>query len=319
MSLSSYRRRTVWQGVAGVALSAAFSLSLIGPAAAEVELADTLTIDGFIDMSTVFADDGNDTTLNGAVDQMEVDFHFDYGEITARIDINSLPDGVAMEEAALTYAPEDMSDIGLTITVGRFLSSFGWETAEPTGLFQYSVSAGIPYPGYQNGIGVSIAPSDKVKLYAAAIPSVWDTTETDWETIGVETQVSVMPTPEVTAKVGFAAEDMGDHFQSEMNAWAMYNKDALTLAVEIDLLGNWGVEDESGLHYLGMVNYALSDQLGVTVRYSGIDMDSSDDPDTEITFSPGYAVTDNWFLLAEFRRNIDAETTQIAVEQIFTF
>jgi len=318
MSLSSYRRRAAWQGVAGVALSAAFSLSLIGPAAAEVELADTLTIDGFIDMSTVFVDDGTDTTVNGTVDQMEVDFHFDYDEITARIDINSKPDGVVMEWASVSYAPEDMSDIGLTVTVGRFLSTFGWETNEPTGLYQYSVSAGIPYPGYQNGIGVSVAPSDKVKLYAAAMPSVWDTTDPDWETIGVETQVSVMPTPEVTAKVGFAAEDMGDYFQSELNAWAKYSKGGLTLAAEIDVLGNWKADGEAGLHYLGMVNYALTDQLGVTARYSAIDLDSSE-TNSEITVSPGYAVTDNWFLLAEFRRNIDAETTQIAVEQIFTF
>ena len=130
MSLSAYRRRTVWQGVAGVALSAAFSFSLIGPAAGEVELTDNLTIDGFIDMSTVFADDGDDSTINGGVDQMEIDFHLDFGEMTARIDINSLPTGVEMEEAHVVYTPEDMSDIGLTVKVGRFLSTFGWETAE---------------------------------------------------------------------------------------------------------------------------------------------------------------------------------------------
>lgn len=318
MSLSSYRRGAVWHGLAGTALSAALSLSLIGPASAELEVAENLTVDGFIDMSTVLADDGEDTTITGGVDQMELDFHLDFGEITARIDINSLPDGVVMEEAAVSFAPEDMSDIGLTVKVGRFLSTFGWETAEPTGLYQFSVSEGIPYPGYQNGVAVSIAPSDKVGLYAAAMPSVWDVTETDWETPGFEGQVSLMPVPEVTAKVGFAAEDMGDYFQSELNAWAMFNKDALTLAGEVDVLTNWGADGEAGLHFLGMVNYALTDKLGVTGRFSGIDMDSAE-TSTEVTVSPGYAVSDNWFLLAEFRRNLDAETTQVAVEQIFTF
>ena len=318
MSLSAYRRRTVWQGVAGVALSAAFSFSLIGPAAGEVELTDNLTIDGFIDMSTVFADDGDDSTINGGVDQMEIDFHLDFGEMIARIDINSLPTGVEMEEAHVVYTPEDMSDIGLTVKVGRFLSTFGWETAEPTGLYQFSVSEGIPYPGYQNGVAVSVAPDEKVGLYVAAMPSVWDVTETDWETIGFEGQVSVMPVPEVTAKVGFAAEDMGDYFMSELNAWAMFASGDLTLAGEIDILSNWGADGEAGLHFLGMANYALTEKLGITGRFSGIDMDSAE-TSTEVTVSPGYAVNDNWFLLAEFRRNLDAETTQVAVEQIFTF
>ncbi|MBT3270723.1 outer membrane beta-barrel protein [Candidatus Poribacteria bacterium] len=318
MSLSSYRRGAVWQGVAGMALSAALSLSLVAPAAGEIELADNLTIDGFIDMSTVFADDGDDSTVTGGVDQMEVDFHLDFGEMTARIDINSLPTGVEMEEAHVVYTPEDMKDIGLSVKVGRFLSTFGWETAEPTGLYQFSVSEGIPYPGYQNGVAVSVAPDEKVGLYVAAMPSVWDVTETDWETIGFEGQVAVMPVPEVTAKVGFAAEDMGDYYQSELNAWATFTTGDLTLAGEIDLLSNWGADGEAGLHFLGMANYALTEKLGVTGRFSGIDMDSAE-TSTEVTVSPGYAVNDNWFLLAEFRRNLDAETTQVAVEQIFTF
>ncbi len=326
MSLLHARPRTVWQGVAGVALSAAFSLALVGPAVAEVAIAENLNVDGFIDMSLFVANDGDDTTINSAVDQMELDFHLDYGEITARIDINSLPTGVEMEEAAVSYAPADMSDIGLSITVGRFLSSLGWEAAEPTGLYQYSVSAGIPYPGYQNGVAVSVSPSEKVGLYAAAMPSAWDVTETDWETPSFEGQVALLPTPEVTAKVGFAAEDMGDEFKSELNAWASYAKDALTLAVEIDVLSNWGIDEpadggpttESALHYLGMANYALTEKVAVTARYSAFDGDVTG-LNSEIAVSPSYAATDNWFLLAEVRRNIDAETTEIAVEQIFTF
>jgi hypothetical protein len=111
---------------------------------------------------------------------------------------------------------------------------------------------------------------------------------------------------------------MGDYYQSELNAWATFTTGDLTLAGEIDLLSNWGADGEAGLHFLGMANYALTEKLGVTGRFSGIDMDSAE-TSTEVTVSPGYAVNDNWFLLAEFRRNLDAETTQVAVEQIFTF
>jgi len=309
--------------VAGVALSAALSLSLIGLARAEVSIAENLSIEGFIDMSLfVGEDDDGETTINSALDQMELDFNLDFGEVTARIDIDSQSDVVETEQAYVSYAPEDMSDIGLTITVGRFLSTLGWEAAEPTGLYQYSVSAGIPYPGYQNGVAVRVTPDEKYSIYAAAMPSAWDVTETDWETPSFEGQVSVMPTAEVTAKVGFAAEDMGEEFKSELNAWASYAKDALTLAVEIDVLSNWAVPDtdttESALHYLGMANYGLTNKIAVTGRYSAFDGDVTG-LNSEFAVSPSYVISDNWGVLAEVRYNIDAETTEIAVEQIFTF
>ena len=122
MSLLHARPRTVWQGVAGVALSAALSLSLIGLARAEVSIAENLSIEGFIDMSLfVGEDDDGETTINSALDQMELDFNLDFGEVTARIDIDSQSDVGETEQAYVSYAPEDMSDIGLTITVGRFL------------------------------------------------------------------------------------------------------------------------------------------------------------------------------------------------------
>jgi hypothetical protein len=324
MSLSHYPPKSVWRGVAGVALSAAFSLSLVGLARAEISVTDSLSVEGFIDMSLFVGEDADgDRTINSALDQMELDFNLDFGEVTARIDIGSQSTVVETEQAYVSYAPEDMSDIGLTITVGRFLSTLGWEAAEPTGLYQYSVSAGIPYPGYQNGVSVRVSPSDKVGVYVAAMPSAWDVTETDWETPSVEGQVSLMPTAEVTAKVGFAAEDMGDEYKSELNAWASYAKDALTLAVEVDVLSNWavdadGTETESALHYLGMANYGLTDKIAVTGRYSAFDGDITG-MNSEFAVSPSYVISDNWGVLAEVRYNIDAETTEIAVEQIFTF
>ena len=39
----------------------------------------------------------------------------------------------------------------------------------------------------------------------------------------------------------------------------------------------------------------------------------------EITFSPGFAINDNWFVLAEVRRNLDVETTTLAFESLVTF
>jgi hypothetical protein len=99
--------------------------------------------------------------------------------------------------------------------------------------------------------------------------------------------------------------------------WASYGTGPITVAGEVNVLMDWGPTDESGLGYLAMVNYALSDKLGVTVRYSAID--DGIYSGNEIAVSPGYAVSDNWFVLAEVRQDIDDEVTSYAVESILTF
>ncbi len=55
-----------------------------------------------------------------------------------------------VEQAFINYALSD----NLSLKAGRFLSYSGWETEEPTGLFQYSGTgyAGYFYGGYQQGV-----------------------------------------------------------------------------------------------------------------------------------------------------------------------
>ena len=88
------------------------------------------------------------------------------------------------------------------------------------------------------------------------------------------------------------------------------------------MLRNWGVKDRKGTQFLGMVNYVLKDAisvpLGATVRFSGIKFENVD-LDKEITLSPSILAADNLTIVAEFRRNMDAETTQVAFESILTF
>ena len=86
---------------------------------------------GFVDMS-VFSDDGN---ASMSLDQFELDASTDLGEgISARADVNALgPTApVELEQAFITYDTGE----GLALTVGKFLSSTGFEAAEPTGMYQ---------------------------------------------------------------------------------------------------------------------------------------------------------------------------------------
>ena len=325
---------------------AAFALAIFAAqtAFAEVEFS------GFVDMS-VFSDDGD---ASMSLDQFELDVSTDLGGgISMRADVNAMgPTApVELEQAFITYDTGE----GLALTVGKFLSCTGFEAAEPTGLYQYSTAyAPLVYGGYQNGVAASYG-SDMFGLYGAVVSSVWDGAETDFlgdageaveasiDTLGMagdvhvtkmndakpapesdfgfEAQVALMPVEGVTAKAALAKEDE----QTLINVWGMLETGPLTVAAEVNSMSDWG-EYESGLGYLGMVNYGLSDQVGVTVRYSAIAWTpiggGEDEETSEITIAPSYAVSDNWSLIGELKMLTvgDADAVpQIALESLLTF
>ena len=294
---------------------AAFALAIFAAqtVSAEVEFS------GFVDMS-VFSDDGN---ASMSLDQFELDVSTDLGEgISMRADVNALgPTApVELEQAFITYDTGE----GLALTVGKFLSCTGFEAAEPTHMYQYSYSATLVYGGYQNGVAASYG-SDMFGLYGAVVSSVWDGAETDVSgdesDVGFEAQVTLMPVEGITAKAALAKEDE----QTLINVWGMLESGPLTVAAEVNSMSDWGAY-ESGLGYLGMVNYGLSDRVGVTARYSAIAWTpfggGEDDETSEITIAPSYAISDNWGLVAEVKMLTvgDADAvTQIALESLLTF
>ena len=294
---------------------AAFALAIFATQTVSAEV----KFSGFVDMS-LFSDDGN---ASMSLDQFELDASTDLGEgISARADVNALgPTApVELEQAFITYD----SGEGLALTVGKFLSCTGFEAAEPTGMYQYSYSATLVYGGYQNGIAASYG-SDMFGLYGAVVSSVWDGAETDVSgdesDVGFEAQVALMPVEGMTAKAALAREDE----QTLINVWGMLETGPLTVAAEVNSMSDWGAY-ESGLGYLGMVNYGLSDQVGVTARYSAIAWTpvsgGEDDETSEITIAPSFAVSDNWGLVAEVKMLTvdDADAvTQIALESLLTF
>jgi len=131
----------------------------------------------------------------------------------------------------------------------------------------------------------------------------------------------LMPVEGMTAKAALAREDE----QTLINVWGMLETGPLTVAAEVNSMSDWGAY-ESGLGYLGMVNYGLSDQVGVTARYSAIAWTPSgggeDDETSEITIAPSYAISDNWGLVAELKMLTEGDAdavAQIALESLLTF
>ena len=283
--------------------------------AADVELS------GFVDMS-ILSDDG---VVGMGVDQLELDLSTDLGDgISIRADVNAMgpTEPVTLEQAYIAYEVGE----GLSLTVGKFLSCTGFEAAEPTGMYQYSYSATLVYGGYQNGIAASYA-MDKFGVYGAVVSSVWDGSDKDLDgDFGIEAQLTLTPIEGVTAKAAFAMEDK----QNLINVWGLYENGPLSVAAEVNVMSDWVNDDgafDSGLGYLAMVNYGLSDQIGVTARYSAIALTppgkgAKDVETNEITIAPSYALSDNWGLVAEAKLltvGDDDAVAQIALESLITF
>ena len=316
-------------------------LSSLSISHAQIKLTDNLSLSGFLDMSagTSIVED-EDIEANASFDQFELDFHFANGKVSARVDVDStLTDEsghlVGLEQAHVSYAFSDK----LSVTAGRFLSCIGFEAAEPADMYQYSWSQGIPYPGYQDGVAINLTLNDQVGIYASMVESVWgNRMSSSLNLPSFEAQVALKPIDKLTAKIGFAGDVLSngagtEYLQSEVNTWAQFNvAENFFVAAEFDLLGNWDAidadtgnlrpEGDSGMHFLGMANYGLTDKVAVTARFSGYKV-GDEDLQTEVTLSPSYTFTDSWGGLVELRQTLaDADgnsRTDIAIETIYTF
>ncbi|MGB0257940.1 MAG: outer membrane beta-barrel protein [Coraliomargarita sp.] len=141
-----------------IALASAF-VAASSLATAEIVINDFLSFEGFIDMSYSHTDvdsdisilDGSDNSFD--IDQVEIDWLFDFDTVTAQIDLAyEGSDGdqeTAVEQAFATYH----FDNGGAITAGRFASMLGFEAFEPTGLYQFSFAYDMSIlPGYAQGV-----------------------------------------------------------------------------------------------------------------------------------------------------------------------
>jgi hypothetical protein len=312
-------------------LSMALTVIGLGAASsfAEIKVTDNLSLSGFFDMSGGAVLDGAAETESYFMgfDQFELDLAYSYGDVSANVDLNYWAADPALEadlggnpvvlfeQGYVTYSKN-----GMAVMAGKFLSSTGFEAAEPTGLYQYSTSKTLVYGGYQNGLALSYG-TEMFALYGAVVGSVWDGLDTDPEYPGVEAQISLMPVEGLTAKVAYAGDIMEDYTKSLINAWASYSMGSVTVAGEFNYLMNWDAEDINGMGYLAMVNFGLGANAACTIRYSGIMIDEVEDgdPNTEVTLSPSLALTDNLGTLAEVRYDIEDEVTSFAVEAILTY
>lgn len=296
------------------------SIGAISAAQAEVT-ADKLSVSGFIDMSYLSVEvDGAGSSHDSGIDQVELNFGYDFGnKLTATVDVEyqNAAEGVDIEQAFISYAISD----SFSIKAGRFLSYSGWETEEPTGLFQYSGTgyAQYFYGYYQQGVS-ALYSGDKYSVAVSVVNDLAGPQSTDTEHPGIETMVAFMPTENFTVK-GFYSVD-GD--TKMLNTWAAYSADALTLAVEYNSSEDTAFAGSEADGYLLMANYAF-ESFGMTLRYHDYEVEDAAGVSFEdasgITISPSFSVNDNLLMVFEYRMDEvnDVDVDYIAVEALITF
>ena len=314
-----------------IALAAATAAA--SAANADININDNLSISGFIDMSYAYTDTDTGSSSSGdevfAVDQVETNFHYSNGDsISARVDIeygessnDDNTDDTFVEQAYITKQKNDQ----LSIDAGRFLSLSGWETEEPTGLYQYSGALGGDfastfYGGYQQGVRANYD-AGAVDVAVAVVNDLFDPTNSDNTQLGVELYVGIEPVEGVTAKLFYLTEADDDF----INFWASYQVEALTLALEYNMTDRAMDTEDTG--YLLMANYTFGD-YGVTLRYADAETEVGSSTTWEadgITIAGSKACSDNLLLVAEYTQNTnntgsgDVDTDTFALEALFTF
>ena len=105
---------------------------------AEIALTESLSVEGFVDMSYSHADDdantGSESTNSYSVDQVEFSFLLNYDAVSAQVDLEYSNSDALIDQAFVAY---DLGN-GSTVTAGRIDSMLGFEAFEPTGMYQNS-------------------------------------------------------------------------------------------------------------------------------------------------------------------------------------
>jgi hypothetical protein len=304
----------------------------IGPTGSGIEMS------GFIDLAFTDQATGAQST---AVGQVEVNFDYSKGPVSASIDLDfgggAKYSGLGnpadptddsydgnLEEAVITY---DFGN-GFSVSAGKMLSYMGFEAFDPTNMYQYSYAYDSGnnavqsiYDAYDVGVSVDYATDD----YSIG---VWSSAE---NSAGYELALAYTGVENLTVKAIWSdfSDQAGGPAYEKSTFWASYQLGKLLIAAEVaeaDLLD--GGNDVEGA--LIMANYAITDKVGLTLRYSteeisAFNSDVLANEYNKFTVSPSYVFTDSLSGLIEYSTyqddvvgNTNPEDL-LAAELIFTF
>jgi hypothetical protein len=297
---------------------------------AEIALTESLSVEGFVDMSYTDRDGTginhvpvtNEETADSAIgiDQVEFDFKFNAGgPVTAQVDIEyegGTTNGTGVEQAFVTY------DLGndSALTFGRFDAQLGFEAFEPTGLYQFSNAISTRnLPGQDNGVKYT-----RGNWGVALVDTVEDPNEIvgigDGNSYTIELAYSQELGEGLNGFIGARLTE-ADTSSEVYNAYVTYETGAWLLAVEAVLSDN-GTDKVTD--YQIVANYTYSDTASVTARFAEME-DTGNTPNgaSAVTLAHNLALADNLALIAEIKEispnNDSDDYLESAVELLFTF
>lgn len=331
-------------------LAAAAAMTASSLFADGIQINKYLNLSGFVDMSYTNVDNptGTADVASFNMDQAELDFTIAAGEgLTARVDLQTsggtgaTRDFTNIEQARLDYAFGDW-----TLTLGKFDTFIGLEALEPTGMYQYSNSLIFDLEPTQH-TGMSLGYDNGFFNGALAlVNSIMVNNPDNNDEIAYALHAGVTPNKAWSVNLNYAFSD--DAASVAAGTQATAETTLLTFDVMWENYG-WTVAAEYGDSELEasagggaattttstdgmslMVNYAFSERMALTGRYSTTDKTVSGTAGstemTEFSLSPSYCFTKNWSGLLEYRKDTtsvtgaaDADTTTIALETTFSF
>jgi len=313
------------------------AFGMVGSVSA-IEINENLSINGFIDGSITKTDLTAGDTSNWGIDEIEVDFLFNVGSVSGAVHVDTNDAAgtgdLDIEQAHFTYT----LDNGVSLTFGRYGSALGLEREDPSGLFTYSRAYGnsnfnlgnidqagmareglnISYAADAWSLGVSIDNPDG-NIRAGGVKNDLD----------FEIALSYTGIENLSVGIGHRNDNQATGIaEAEItNINATYQVGKALLGAEwsqIDTSANGqaGVTDGDLAAHMFLVDYDVSDKLGVAVRYSSYEASTTVDVD-QITIAPNYAITDSLGAILEYSdvshdtANMDSDT--IALELTYTF
>jgi len=306
------------------------AFGLVGSVSA-IEINENLSINGFIDGSITKTDSetaGNDAA-NWGLDEIEVDFLFNVGSVSGEVHVdtnNGAGTGdLDIEQAHFTYSLEN----GVSLTLGRYGSNLGFEREDPAGLYTYSRAYGGTAFDLGNvdasaAEGLVVSYAAEAWSLAVSIDNANGTVRTagaSKDDLDFEVALSFTGIENLSVGVGHRKQNLATAANEVdvTNVHAAYSAGKALLAAEYTELSGSAVDLAA---HMFLVDYDVSDKLGVAVRYSTWETSATAD-DSMITIAPNYAITESLGAILEYSDvssdTAGADSDTIALELTYTF
>jgi len=302
-----------------------------------IEVNENLSINGFLDGSYSHSDTdrgaaGGADSQSLGLDEAEIDFLFNAGGVSGELHLDN-DNGNGPDDENFDIEQVHMSytlDSGLSVTFGRFGSALGFEREDPGGLYTYSRA--------YSGNGFNLGNVDNELTVQEGVRFGWSSdqlgvtaslTNSDGNSAGLEDddldlELAFAYTGIENLAIGggaFFDNDADNKDEADaINVHLAYTAGKALVGFEYTEIdpGNSSSADLEA--YQLLVDYDISDKLGVAFRYSSEEVTASTDYD-KITIAPNYAITDSLGAILEYsdidNENVDSDL--IAVELTFTF